>query len=70
MLAHRLDPMQPQTVQHGAGALHDAEDNAGQDEPHEEQTDDHDHGKNASLLEGDPDGHGPQDDRELLMGER
>lgn len=26
MLAHRLDPMQPQTVQHGARTLHDDQD--------------------------------------------
>ena len=37
MLAHRLNPMQSQAVQHGARALHHAENSNSQEKPHVEE---------------------------------
>ena len=69
VLAHGFDPVQSQTVQHGAGALHDTQHGDGQDEPQVEQTHDHDDGQDSGLLEGDSDRHRPQHDRQLLVGQ-
>lgn len=70
MLAHGLDPVQAQGVEHGAGALHDAEDGDGEGEPHVKGDDGHGDAEGAGAAEGVADGHGPQHDAELLVGER
>jgi hypothetical protein len=69
MLAHSLDPVQAQTVQHGARALHDAENRNGEEEPHEEKYNGHDDAEDACKGEGVAEGHGPEHDGELLVGE-
>lgn len=69
MLAHSLDPMQAQTMQHGACALHDAENGDGEEEPHVEEDDGHDDAEDACKGEGVAEGHGPEHDGELLVGE-
>lgn len=69
MLAHSLDPVQAQAVQHGARALHDAENRNGEEEPHEEKYNGHDDAEDACKGEGVAEGHGPEHDGELLVGE-
>jgi hypothetical protein len=55
MLAHGLDPVQTQRVQHGTSTLHD--DKNGDDALH------------AGHTEGVGQSHGPQHNRELLVSE-
>lgn len=61
--------MQPQTVQHGTRALHDAQNGNGEEKPHVKGNDGHDDAEGAGHLERVADGHAPQHDRELLMCE-
>ncbi len=70
MLTHRLDPMQSQTVQHSRRSFHDDKNCDSQDEPEVEERDGGDDTHGAGLGEGDAEGHSPEDDGELLMGER
>ena len=63
MLAHSLDPVQSQTVQHGAGPLHDAEHKDREDEPEIEGGNDHDDSDYSRAFKGGPDRHVPQHDR-------
>ena len=69
MLAHRLHPMQPQTVQHGARTLHDHQHSNSEEEPDGEENKDRDHAGSAFHAESVGEGHGPEDDGELLVGE-
>ena len=67
MLAHGLDPVQTQRVQHGTGALHDDKDGDGKEEPDGEEDED---GKDSHWTgdgQGVGEGHSPQHDRELLV---
>jgi hypothetical protein len=66
---HSLNPMQSQTVQHGACAFHDAQDKEGQHEPEIEKADGRDNANSASKAKGLAESHFPEDDRELLMSE-
>ncbi len=70
MLAHRLDPVETQRVQHGARALHDDQDGDGEEEPDGEEDEDGDDAHSTSHGEGIGEGHGPQHDGELLVSER
>lgn len=67
MLAHRFDPVQSQTVQHGARALHDDQDADGQDEPKAEEEEDADDAGGAFELESVGERHGPEHDGKLLV---
>ena len=67
MFRHGLDPMEPQTMQHSTGAFHDTQNSDGEAEPHIEGDDGHYNAKSTGLLEGVADGHGPEDDGQLLM---
>lgn len=67
MLAHGLDPVQTQRVQHGTGALHDDKDGDGKEEPDGEEDKDSDDALDAGHAEGVGKGHGPKHDRELLV---
>lgn len=69
MLAHGLDPVQTQRVQHGTGALHDHQNCDGQSEPESEGAEDDKDAEGAFEGEGVLEGHVPEDDGELLMGE-
>ena len=62
--------MQPQTVQHRTGALHDTQNGNGEEEPHVEGNDGHEDAERAGHLERIADSHFPQHDGELLMGQR
>ena len=70
MLAHRLHPMQSQTVQHGARAFHDAQDEYRKNEPHVED----DYNSNDTCYSSHTKcyihSHVPQHDRKTLMRER
>jgi hypothetical protein len=70
MLAHRLDPVETQRVQHGTSALHDNQDSNGKEEPDGEEDEDGDDANSASHGESVGEGHRPQHDGELLVGER
>ena len=67
MLAHGLDPVQTQRVQHGTGALHDDKDGDGKEEPDGEEDEDGEDAHGAGDGQGVGEGHGPQHDRELLV---
>jgi hypothetical protein len=69
MLAHGLDPVQTQRVQHGTSSFHDTENHDGQREPETKDENHQDRANNASVRECVLHGHLPQDDRETLMGE-
>lgn len=69
VLAHGLDPMQTQRVQHSAGALHDDEHGDREHEPDSEEEEDGDDADTALHRERIRQRHGPQHDRELLVGE-
>lgn len=69
MLAHGLDPVQPERMQHGTCSLHDTQNGDSSCEP-EVEDDDHDDGSlDASEGEGILHGHFPEDNGETLMGE-
>ena len=70
MLTHRLDPMQPQRMQHGRRALHDNEHGDGEEEPHGEKDEDGEDAEGAGHAEGVLERHVPEHDGELLMRER
>lgn len=70
MLAHRLDPMETQRVQHGTRALHDDQDRDGEEEPDGEEDEYGDDANSTGHGEGIGEGHGPQHDGELLVSER
>jgi hypothetical protein len=70
MLAHRLDPVETQRVQHGTRALHDDQDGDGEEEPDGEEEEDGDDAHSASHGESVGKGHGPQHNGELLVSER
>jgi len=70
MLAHRLNPVQTQRVQHGARAFHHDQHRDGEEEPHEEEDKVGDDADSAGHAEGVGERHGPEDDGELLVGER
>ena len=61
--------MQPQTVQHGRRPLHDTQDGNGQEKPDVEEYDGHDNSKHSREIERVAEGHGPEHDGELLVGE-
>jgi hypothetical protein len=69
MLAHRLNPMQTQGVQHGTRTLHDTQYHDGACEPKVEDG----HHEDGALDAGEGEcvlhGHVPEDDGETLMGE-
>lgn len=67
MLAHGLDPVQTQRVQHGTGALHNNKNSDCKEEPDSEEDKDGDDALGASHAEGVGKGHGPQHDRKLLV---
>jgi hypothetical protein len=67
MLAHGLDPVETQRVQHGTGALHDDKHSDGEEEPDGEEHENGDDALDAGHAEGVGEGHGPQHDRELLV---
>ena len=69
MLAHGLDPVQTQRVQHCTGALHDDKNGDGEEEPDSEEDENGDDALDAGHAEGVGQGHGPQHDRELLVSE-
>lgn len=50
MLAHGLDPMQPERMQHSASALHNAKNDKSESEPHVEGDNDHDHSHDVGFL--------------------
>lgn len=71
MFAHGFDPVKTEGVKHGTGTLHDTENGDGQGEPEVEGDNDHDHPHGGRLLfESAANGHVPQHDRELLVGQR
>jgi len=70
MLAHRLDPVQTQRVQHGARTLHDDQDGDGEEEPDGEEDEDRDNAGGTFHAESVGKSHGPQDDRKLLVSKR
>jgi hypothetical protein len=70
VLAHRFDPVETERVQHGAGALHDDEHGDGDEEPHVEADDDHDHAQRARHCERVAKRHAPQHDAKLLVSQR
>ena len=67
MLAHGLDPVQTQRVQHGTSTLHDDKDGDGEEEPDGEEDEDGDDALHAGHAEGVGQSHGPQHNRELLV---
>lgn len=69
MLAHSLDPVQTQRMQHGTSTLHDTQYSNRECEPEVEDKD-HDEGA-ADAGEGECvlHGHFPEDDGETLVGE-
>ena len=69
MLTHGLDPVQTERMQHGTRALHDDQNGNREHEPEVEETDGGDDTGGAGHGEGDAEGHAPEDDGELLMGE-
>jgi hypothetical protein len=69
MLAHGLDPVQTQRVQHGTGTLHDDQDSDSKEEPDGEEDENGDDARDAGHAEGVGKGHGPKHDRELLVSE-
>lgn len=69
MLAHGLDPVQTQRVQHGRRALHDDQDGDGEKEPHGEEDEDGEDAEGTLHGEGVVERHVPEHDGELLMGE-
>ena len=70
MLAHRLDPVETQRVQHGTRTLHDEQDGDGEEEPDGEEEEDGDDTNSTGHGESIGEGHGPQHDGELLVSER
>lgn len=70
MLAHGLDPVETQRVQHGTGAFHDNQDGDGEEEPDGEEDKHSNDTGNASHGESVGKCHRPQDDGELLVSER
>ena len=70
MLAHRLDPVETQRVQHGTGALHDDQNSDGEEEPDGEEDEDSDDANSTGHGESVGERHGPQHDGELLVSER
>jgi hypothetical protein len=69
MLAHGLDPVQTQRVQHGTSTLHDDKNGDGEEEPDGEEDEDGDDALHAGHAEGVGQSHGPQHNRELLVSE-
>ena len=70
MLAHRLDPVETQRVQHGTRTLHDDQDGDGEEEPDGEEDEDSDDANSTGHGESVGERHGPQHDGELLVSER
>ena len=70
MLTHRLHPMQSQTMQHGARALHHHQHGNRQHEPQPEKQEDGEDAQRAGHGEGVVERHTPQHDGELLMRQR
>jgi hypothetical protein len=70
VLTHGLDPVQTEGVQHGTSSLHHTENGNCQYKPKVEADNNHDNsGDGALLLEGTTNGHGPENDRKLLVSE-
>lgn len=69
MLAHGLNPVQTQRMQHGAGTLHDTQDGDGEGEPKVKYDDHHDGAGDAGLRKGVLHGHLPEDNGEALVSE-
>lgn len=70
MLAHSLNPVQTQRVQHGTSTFHHTKNHDGQREPETEYEYHQDGANNASVGESVLHGHLPQDNGETLMGKR
>lgn len=70
MLAHCLDPVQTERMQHGTRALHDDQDSDGKEEPHSEEDEDGDDTSGTSHAEGVGESHGPKHNGELLVSKR
>lgn len=69
MLTHSLDPVQTEGVQHGTRTFHDDEDRDREEEPHVERDDDHEDAEGSCDGQTVGEGHVPENDGELLMGE-
>ena len=70
MLAHRLDPVETQRVQHGTSAFHDDQNSDGEEEPDGEEDEDGDDANSTGHGESIGERHRPQHDGELLVSER
>lgn len=70
MLAHGLDPVETQRVQHGTCTLHNDQDGNGKEEPNGEEDEDSKNASDARNAESIGQGHGPQNDGELLVSKR
>lgn len=70
VLAHGFDPVQSQTVQHGGSTLHDDQYSDSEEEPDNEEEEDDKGTGYTSEGKGVGQGHGPQHNRQLLMGKR
>lgn len=69
MLAHGLDPVQTQAVQHGRRALHDDEHGNGEEEPDGEEEENGKDARGARHAERVGQRHAPEHNRELLVSE-
>ncbi len=56
-------------MQHSAGTLHDYQNSNRKEEPREEGDDEHEDTEGPGFVEPNGEGHGPEDDGELLMRE-
>lgn len=70
MLTHRLNPMQPQTVQHSTRAFHNDQHCDGEEEPHEECNDQGNNADDSGGVQARGKGHGPEHEGELLVSQR
>lgn len=70
VLAHGLNPVQSERVQHGGGAFHNTQHGDGQDEPEEECHHNHKYLHTPGRTKGVAQGHVPQHHRQLLMCQR
>lgn len=69
VLAHGLNPVQSQRMQHGTCSFHDNQNGHREDEPHDEEEEDGEDSESAGEAEGVGECHGPEHVRELLVSE-
>lgn len=69
MLAHRLDPVQSQRMQHSTCSLHDDQNGHREDKPHDEEEEDGEDSKTSGEAESVGECHGPEHVGELLVSE-